>query len=110
MPRIYYVNGCAGVLDLLRASEADVLGIDWRIELATARGRIGDGVALQGNLDPTVLLAPPATIRERVHAMLEQVPTGRSHLVNLGHGVLRQTPPDHVAAFVEAARSFPVTV
>jgi uroporphyrinogen decarboxylase len=67
---------------------------------------VGDRVRLQGNLDPTILLTTPARIREETRKMLAQVPAGRGHLANLGHGILKETPPDNAGAFVEAVQSF----
>lgn len=82
------------------------LSIDWMTDLGAAYRNVGDRVAIQGNLDPTVLLSNPRIIAQRTQAMLEQVPTGKAHLVNLGHGVLKDTPPEHVEVFVETARQF----
>ena len=103
VPIIYFVNGCAPFLADYAQSGADVLGVDWRIDLATARRGVGDGVAVQGNLDPGALFAPPAEIRARVADILAQAgPVG--HIFNLGHGVLPATNPEHVRAMVEAVR------
>lgn len=101
VPIIYFVNGCAPYLADYAQSGADVLGVDWRIDLGTVRAAVGDGVALQGNLDPGALYASPAEIRERVHEVLRQAgPLG--HIFNLGHGVTPQTDPEHVRAMVAA--------
>jgi uroporphyrinogen decarboxylase len=103
VPIIYFVNGCAPYLDDYASSGADVLGVDWRIELAAVRARVGDGVALQGNMDPTWLFHPPDVIRARVSEILDKAgPLG--HVFNLGHGVLPETNPEHVRAMVEAVR------
>jgi len=103
VPIIYFVNGCAPYLADYATSGADVLGVDWRIDLGAARRGVGDGVAVQGNLDPGALFAPPAEIRARVADVLAQAgPVG--HIFNTGHGVLPTTNPDHVRAMVEAVR------
>ena len=83
--------------------EAGVLSIDWKLPLDEARRR-ANGKALQGNVDPGVLLGTPEGVREAVFAARRAAgPTG--HIVNLGHGILPPTPPENVAAFVEAARN-----
>ncbi|MGE0868787.1 MAG: uroporphyrinogen decarboxylase [Kofleriaceae bacterium] len=103
VPIIYFVNGCAPYLDDYASSGADVLGVDWRVGIDEVRRRVGDGVALQGNLDPGALFAPPAEIRARVADILERAGTV-GHIFNLGHGVLPQTDPEHVRAMVTAVK------
>ena len=88
------------------ATGVEALSLDWRTDLASAYRRTAGAARLQGNLDPAVLLAPPPRIAEETRRRLEAVPRGASHLANLGHGILKETPPEHVAAFVEAVRSF----
>ena len=103
VPIIYFVNGCAPYLDDYASSGADVLGVDWRVGIDEVRRRVGDGVALQGNLDPGALFAPPAEIRARVAEILARA--GKvGHIFNLGHGVLPPTDPEHVRAMVTAVR------
>jgi uroporphyrinogen decarboxylase len=102
-PIIYFVNGCAPYLDDYASSGADVLGVDWRVGIDEVRRRVGDGVALQGNLDPGALFAPPAEIRARVADILARA-GDRGHIFNLGHGVLPETDPEHVRAMVTAVR------
>jgi uroporphyrinogen decarboxylase len=103
VPIIYFVNGCAPYLDDYASSGADVLGVDWRVGIDEVRRRVGDGVALQGNLDPGALFASPAEIRARVADILERA--GRvGHIFNLGHGVLPETNPEHVRAMVTAVK------
>jgi uroporphyrinogen decarboxylase len=80
------------------------LGVDWTTDLGDARARVGDRVALQGNLDPLCLLARPERIREQVARVLESYGRGAGHVFNLGHGILPQTPPEHAAAMIEAVR------
>lgn len=103
VPIIYFVNGCAPYLDDYAGSGADVLGVDWRVGIDEVRRRVGDGVALQGNLDPGALFAPPAEIRARVADILARAGT-TGHIFNLGHGVLPETDPEHVRAMVTAVR------
>jgi uroporphyrinogen decarboxylase len=103
VPVIYFTNGCAPYLADYASCGADVLGVDWRIDLGEVRRRVGDGVALQGNMDPGALFATPAAIRQRVADILGQAgPVG--HIFNLGHGVLPSTNPEHVRVMVEAVR------
>jgi uroporphyrinogen decarboxylase len=104
VPIIYFVNGCAPYLEDYATSGADVLGVDWRIDLGDVRARIGDGVALQGNLDPTALFLPPEGIRERVGEVLASHGTGPGHIFNLGHGVLPMTDPEHVRVMVDSVK------
>ncbi len=103
IPIIYFVNGCAPYLDDYASSGADVLGVDWRVGIDEVRRRVGDGVALQGNLDPGALFASPSEIRARVADILGRA--GKvGHIFNLGHGVLPETNPEHVRAMVEAVK------
>jgi uroporphyrinogen decarboxylase len=103
VPIIYFVNGCAPYLDDYASSGADVLGVDWRVGIDEVRRRVGDGVALQGNLDPGALFAPPAEIRTRVADILARAGS-IGHIFNLGHGVMPPTDPEHVRAMVTAVR------
>ncbi len=104
VPIIYFVNGCAPYLDDYRQSGADVLGVDWRVDIGDVRARVGPDVALQGNLDPTCLFLPAETLRERVKEVLDSHGDGAGHIFNLGHGVLPMTNPDNVRVMVEAVR------
>ena len=105
VPRILFTKGGGQWLEAMAESGADALGIDWTTSIATARRRVGTRVALQGNLDPNVLFAPPATIQREARAVLEAFGSGPGHVFNLGHGVSQHTPPDHVGALVEAVHS-----
>jgi uroporphyrinogen decarboxylase len=104
VPAILYVNGCSHILEKMVESGADVLSIDWRIDLAEARRRVGDRVALQGNLDPCELLGTPETIAESVKEILKKG-GGLGHIVNLGHGILPMVPVENARAFIEAAKA-----
>ncbi len=105
VPRILYVNGCASILESMAASGTDVISIDWRISISEARRRAGEQVALQGNLDPCVLLGPKERIRAKTEEILEQAGPG-GHILNLGHGILPQTPVENARCFVEIAKNY----
>jgi uroporphyrinogen decarboxylase len=101
-PVIYFGTGCAGLLEEMRRVNPDVLGLDWRVELGEAWRRVGWDVAVQGNLDPVALFADVAEIRRRARAILDAAGGRPGHVFNLGHGVLPDTPPEHVRALVDA--------
>ncbi|MDI6936367.1 uroporphyrinogen decarboxylase family protein, partial [Serratia sp. Se-PFBMAAmG] len=86
----------------IAATGCDALGLDWSTDIADARRRVGDKVALQGNMDPSMLYAPPARIEQEVATILEGFGTGEGHVFNLGHGIHQDVPPEHAGAFVEA--------
>ncbi len=103
VPIIYFVNGCAPYLEDYATSGADVLGVDWRLDIDVARRGVGDGVALQGNLDPGALFLSARELRDRVADVLAKAgPVG--HIFNLGHGVLPETDPERVRAMIAAVR------
>jgi uroporphyrinogen decarboxylase len=105
VPRILFINGCAHLLESMASSGADVLSVDWRIPMSEARLRVGDRVALQGNLDPTLLLGPHERITRETKEILRQAgPLG--HIMNLGHGILPPTPVENARVFVETAQSY----
>ncbi|PYN58475.1 MAG: uroporphyrinogen decarboxylase [Candidatus Rokuibacteriota bacterium] len=100
-PVIHFGTGTASLLPHMRAAGGDVIGLDWRVDLDTAWAMVGHDVAVQGNLDPAVLLTKPAHIRRRVKDILGRAGGRPGHIFNLGHGVLPQTPVEHVKALVE---------
>ena len=102
VPRILFTKGGGGWLEAMSQSGADALGIDWQTNLADARKRVGDRVALQGNLDPMALFGSPQAIEREAQRVLDAFGKGPGHVFNLGHGVSQHTPPEHVAALVEA--------
>lgn len=105
VPRILYVNGTATLLEAMARSGAGVLSIDWRIPIGEARARVGPELALQGNLDPCLLLGRPEHLLERATEILEQAgPEG--HILNLGHGILPSTPVENARGLVELARTY----
>ncbi len=106
IPIIVFTKGGGLWLEALAASGADALGVDWTVDLTAARQRIGKQLALQGNLDPAVLLAPPDIIRTEVRAALDAYGPHPGHIFNLGHGILPCTPPHHVAEMVEEVHTY----
>jgi uroporphyrinogen decarboxylase len=101
VPVIHFGTGTAGLLHLMKAAGGDVIGLDWRVEIGSTWERLGYDVAVQGNLDPAVLLAGTGEIRGGVKAILDAVGGRPGHIFNLGHGVHKETPVDHVAALVD---------
>ena len=102
VPVIYFVNDCAGLLYIAKKSGADVMGIDWRVDMGRAVKSIGKKVSVQGNLDPLVLFGPKEHIEERVQDVLNKAESARGHIFNLGHGILPETPVENAIAMVEA--------
>ncbi|MGH8679394.1 MAG: uroporphyrinogen decarboxylase family protein, partial [Burkholderiales bacterium] len=105
VPRIVFTKGGGQWLELLAGSGADAVGLDWTVDIARARARVGDRVALQGNLDPGVLLATPEAVRREAAKVLAAFGVGTGHVFNLGHGISQHTPPEHVAALVDVVHS-----
>jgi uroporphyrinogen decarboxylase len=108
VPVIVFTKGGGPWLEAISACGADVVGLDWTTSLAEARARTGDRVALQGNLDPMVLFAPPAVVAREAERVLESFGApgaGAGHIFNLGHGISQHTPPEHVSALVERVHS-----
>ena len=102
VPVINFSTGTAGLLKHVRASGGDVIGLDWRVNLDEGWATVGHDVAVQGNLDPVSLFASPKEIKNRVAEVLRRAGGRPGHIFNLGHGVLPETPVDHVIAMVEA--------
>jgi uroporphyrinogen decarboxylase len=102
VPVINFSTGTAGLLRHVRAAGGDVIGLDWRVNLDDGWATLGHDVAVQGNLDPVALFASPKEIRHRVGEVLRRAGGKPGHIFNLGHGVLPETPVDHVIAMVEA--------
>jgi uroporphyrinogen decarboxylase len=102
IPVIVFTKGGAPWLERIAATGCDCVGLDWTVDLADARRRIGGTAALQGNLDPAVLLASPEVVRREVRAALESFGSGAGHVFNLGHGVPQLARPENVAALVAA--------
>jgi uroporphyrinogen decarboxylase len=102
VPSIVFTKGGGLWLEDIAAIGCNAVGLDWTVDLGAARSRIGNKVALQGNLDPAVLFSTPAAIRAEVGAILRQFGAGPGHVFNLGHGVSQFTSPEHVGALVDA--------
>jgi uroporphyrinogen decarboxylase len=102
VPVILFTKGGGAWLDDMARTGCDALGVDWTTDLADARRTVKDTVALQGNLDPNCLYAPPDTIREEVARVLASYGKGHGHVFNLGHGIHPGVPPDHAGAMIAA--------
>ncbi|HXH13565.1 MAG TPA: uroporphyrinogen decarboxylase [Alphaproteobacteria bacterium] len=100
-PVIHFGTGTATLLEAMREAGGDVIGIDWRIPLDEAWRRIGYDVGIQGNLDPAALFAPLPEIERRVEDILQRAAQRPGHIFNLGHGILPETPVEHVVAVAE---------
>jgi uroporphyrinogen decarboxylase len=104
-PTIYYVHGGPALLESQANAGCTTVGVDWRLRLSDVRQRIPENLAIQGNLDPLTLLAEPSVVAERTRAMLGEMEGRNGYIVNLGHGVIPQTPIESVAAFVETVQN-----
>ncbi|MBN7819252.1 uroporphyrinogen decarboxylase [Bowmanella yangjiangensis] len=93
-------------LEAIAATGCDAVGLDWTINIADAKARIGDKVALQGNMDPSMLYAPPARIEQEVQSILAGFGEGSGHVFNLGHGIHPDVPPEHAKVFVDAVHRY----
>ncbi|MDT8386671.1 MAG: uroporphyrinogen decarboxylase [Thiogranum sp.] len=108
IPVILFTKNGGQWLEAMTDTGADALGLDWTTDLADARRRVGGQVALQGNLDPSVLYASPPHIREQVGKVLASFGKGSGHVFNLGHGIHPGIPPEHVTAMVTAVHELSV--
>jgi uroporphyrinogen decarboxylase len=108
IPVTLFTKGGGQWLTLMANTGCDAISVDWTCSLTKARAEVGDRVALQGNLDPAVLLTSPACIREQVSQVLQSFGSGSGHIFNLGHGITPNVPPEHVAVLVEAVRELSV--
>jgi uroporphyrinogen decarboxylase len=109
VPSIVFTKGGGLWLEAQAAIGSDALGLDWAVDIGNARKRVGDKVALQGNLDPAILLSTPAAIEKEVASILAAYSLagagkGTGHVFNLGHGITQWTPPENAAAMLEAVR------
>jgi len=102
IPVVLFTKGGGQWLEAMADSGADALGLDWTTDIGEARARVGERVALQGNMDPSVLYAEPERIRQEVAYILERFGAGSGHVFNLGHGIHQHVEPEHAAAFVAA--------
>ena len=104
VPLIHFGTGTGPFLPDLRAAGFDVIGLDWRTSIPEARRILGPDLAVQGNLDPAVLLTDPDTVREATLRMLQSAGDAPGYIANLGHGVFKETSPEHVRTMVETIR------
>lgn len=107
VPVIIYINKSGALLERMASVGADIVSVDWTVDLTTARKRMGDKVGLQGNLDPTILLSSHETIKARTHEILDQTkdaPLG--HVMNLGHGIDATTPEANAKFFVDTVQAY----
>ncbi len=102
VPVILFTKGGGQWLELIAESGATALGLDWTTDIAQARARVGKQVALQGNMDPTILYAKPERIRQEVATILAAYGKGSGHIFNLGHGITPEVDPVHAGAFINA--------
>ncbi|KTD09058.1 uroporphyrinogen decarboxylase [Legionella gratiana] len=106
VPVILFTKGGGQWLEKMLITGCDALGVDWTCDLSEARRRVGNKVALQGNLDPSVLLTSKQCIHEQVKKVLASFGHGSGHVFNLGHGITPDVPPEHVAAMIEAVHEY----
>ncbi|MFM9982280.1 MAG: uroporphyrinogen decarboxylase [Burkholderiales bacterium] len=106
VPCLLFTKGGGQWLETMADSGCDALGIDWSTNLQHARMRVGAKVALQGNLDPSVLFAPPERVRSEARRVLDAFGPGPGHVFNLGHGISQFTPPESVAALVDEVHTY----
>jgi uroporphyrinogen decarboxylase len=102
-PMILYINGSAGILDRMSKSGVDIVSVDWTVDMAEARARLGENMGVQGNIDPCVLYGSQDFIRDRILDTIRKAGK-KGHILNLGHGVLPTTPEENVAFFFETAK------
>lgn len=106
VPVILFTKNGGQWLESIAESGTNAVGLDWTIDIGTARKRIGHSCALQGNMDPSILYASPEAIREEVKRILADFGSGNGHVFNLGHGITPEVNPDHVSAFVDSVHEF----
>ena len=102
VPIILFTKGGGPWLEAIADTGCDALGLDWSVNLGAARARVGERVALQGNMDPAILRAPAEAIEAEVQRLLESFGDGSGHVFNLGHGITPDIDPEHAGAFIEA--------
>ncbi|KAK6946627.1 Uroporphyrinogen decarboxylase (URO-D) [Dillenia turbinata] len=103
-PLVLYINGNGGLLERMKGTGVDVIGLDWTVDMADGRRRLGNDISIQGNVDPAYLFSPLPALTEEIRRVVRCAGPG-GHILNLGHGVLVGTPEDAVAHFFEVARS-----
>ena len=106
VPLIHFATSSSTLLELMKRAGGDVIGVDWRVDIREAWVRLGHDIAIQGNLDPVILFGPVDLIEKEVKRILDRVEGRPGHIFNLGHGILPNTPVDHVAALVNMVHEF----
>jgi len=106
IPVVLFCKGCNSHLEALADTGCDGLGVDWTISLGEARRRVGDRVALQGNLDPAIMLTSPQTIEQQVKMALESFGKGSGHVFNLGHGVTPEVDPENMLVLAQSVKQY----
>jgi uroporphyrinogen decarboxylase len=104
VPSIVFTKGGGGWLESIADIGCSAVGLDWTVDIGNARARVGARVALQGNLDPAVLLSSPEAVQREALTILDRFGDGPGHVFNLGHGISQFTPPENVSALIEAVR------
>ena len=107
VPLIYYLNQGSALMGAVAGLDVDVVGVDWRSPLSEVRRVLGPGKALQGNLDPAALFAPPEELTRAAAAVLSEAGSAPGHIFNLGHGIWPDTDPDAVARLVDFVHEHP---
>jgi uroporphyrinogen decarboxylase len=105
VPRIVFTKGGGLWLEKIAECGADAVGLDWSIEIGDARKRAGDKVALQGNMDPSILLTTPEAVAAEARRILASYGKGSGHIFNLGHGISQFTPPENVSVLVDTVKT-----
>ena len=106
VPLIHFATSSSTLLELMKRAGGNVIGVDWRVNIGEAWARLEYDVAIQGNLDPVTLFGPVGLIEKKVKKILDTIGGRPGHIFNLGHGILPNTPPDHVAALIEAVHQY----
>lgn len=106
VPSIVFTKGGGLWIESIAAIGCDAVGLDWTMDIGRARALVGNRVALQGNLDPAILFAPPEAVAEQARAVLDSFGPGDGHVFNLGHGISQFTPPENVSALVDTVHEY----
>jgi uroporphyrinogen decarboxylase len=106
VPVILFTKGGGQWLEAMADTGCQALGLDWTVDIGSARARVGDSVALQGNMDPAVLRADGATIEREVQTILKSFGESPGHIFNLGHGITPDIDPENAKVFIEAVHKF----
>lgn len=105
VPTIVFTKGGGPWLESIAASGCSAVGLDWTVDIGAARQRLGDGITLQGNLDPAVMLTRPEVVAEEARRIVDAMGAGGRHIFNLGHGITPEVPPEHVSVLVDTVHA-----